>query len=227
MSNSHAFFWEAFSKNEWEAVTFDVFDHYLKSEMTYLDIGAWIGPTVCYAAKKVSKVIAFEPDPYAFYILKENIKRNGLSNVQIFNYAVSDKNGLLRMASFGKGLGDSQTSSLSGTSGKSFYIKTKSINELSKKNEKIDFVKMDIEGGEFELIPQMEYFFTTHRPIFYVSFHSPFLKESERMQSLLHIYETLTKHFRTIRNEKMQVVGEDVFRSKNCRNTFFSLVCEP
>jgi FkbM family methyltransferase len=79
---------------------------------------------------------------------------------------MSDKEGHLRLASFGNSLGDGQTSSLVGSEGVHFYARTKSINDLSIEFEKIDFLKMDIEGDEFDLIPKMEKFFTKHRPIF-------------------------------------------------------------
>ena len=52
-------FWKELSNNRWEPDTFNILDHYLKCNMVYMDVGAWIGPTVCYAAKKADLVIAF------------------------------------------------------------------------------------------------------------------------------------------------------------------------
>lgn len=55
----------------WEITTFEVFDKYLDKDKYYIDIGAWIGPTVLYAAQKTKRVIAFEPDNIAFNALKK------------------------------------------------------------------------------------------------------------------------------------------------------------
>jgi FkbM family methyltransferase len=226
-ANSHSIFWDELSKNNWEPETFDILDNNLKPHMTYVDIGAWIGPTVCYAATKVFNVIAFEPDPYAFYILNENVKTNNLGNVQLINEAVSEKKGILRMSSFGNSLGDSQTSSLVGTKGKYFYVKTKSINDFSQEVEKIDFLKMDIEGGEFDLIPQMEKFFIKHRPILYISFHSPYLELEQRKDALMKIKVLLSTYYQTFKNERMEIFETSIITSDNSCQSFFSLICEP
>ena len=184
-------------------------------------------PTVCYAAKKVFNVIAFEPDPYAIYILYENVKSNNLSNVHLINEAVSKKNGILRMASFGNSLGDSQTSSLVGSKGRYFYVKTKSINDFAPDLEKIDFLKMDIEGGEFDLIPKMEKFFIKHRSILYISFHSPYLELEKRKDALMKIHLVLSKYYRTFKNERMEIVESSIITSDNSCKSYFSLICEP
>jgi len=60
-----------------------------------LDIGAHIGFFSIYAAKNFPKgnVFAFEPYPASFNRLNDNIKKNNISNIKIFPYAISDTNG--------------------------------------------------------------------------------------------------------------------------------------
>ncbi|SDX91859.1 FkbM family methyltransferase [Thermoactinomyces sp. DSM 45892] len=48
----------------------------------------------------------------------------------------------------------------------------------------VNFVKMDIEGGEYALIPCLKEFLEAEKPTFYASLHSPFLKENLNRQGL-------------------------------------------
>ena len=43
----------------WEEDTFNILDHYQNPYKTYIDIGAWIGPTVLYSASKFKNVVCF------------------------------------------------------------------------------------------------------------------------------------------------------------------------
>ncbi|PEC43110.1 hypothetical protein CON11_19670 [Priestia megaterium] len=38
--------WNEMHQNNWEEETFEIFDRFLNNEHSYIDIGAWIGPTV-------------------------------------------------------------------------------------------------------------------------------------------------------------------------------------
>lgn len=54
---------------------------YCNKENTYIDIGAWIGPTVLYGACVSKHVYAIEPDPAAVSQLKKNSgKAFGIEN---------------------------------------------------------------------------------------------------------------------------------------------------
>ena len=63
------FFWK---NKSWERNTHKIFDKFLDSNHSYIDIGAWIGPTVLYGAQIAKKVYAIEPDPIAFKELEKN-----------------------------------------------------------------------------------------------------------------------------------------------------------
>ena len=45
--------------------------------------------------------------------------------------------------------------------------------------ENISLIKMDIEGGELILIPYLKNFLQTYKPVFYISLHYVFLKDSD------------------------------------------------
>ena len=70
------------------------------------------------------------------------------------NIGLSDKNSVETISSMGTGLGDSMTSLLGNNSKESieiFCMRWENWNELFSP-EIIDFIKIDIEGGELDLI---------------------------------------------------------------------------
>jgi len=64
------------------------------------------------------------------------------------------------------------------------FIKAKSIKwdtfVITYNPGKIDFIKMDIEGGEVVVIPAMHDYLEEHKPLLHLSLHPAFLPEDER-----------------------------------------------
>jgi FkbM family methyltransferase len=71
-------FWGVIDAQGWEPRTFRVLRTVLSGSRgrVYVDVGAWIGPTVLFAAQLASAVYAFEPDPVAFSSLAANVAAN-------------------------------------------------------------------------------------------------------------------------------------------------------
>lgn len=122
----------------------------VKKGMQVFDLGANIGWFTLFLSKQVGNtghVYSFEPDPYYYKILKENVELNNLENVSIFQLAVSDKNGTARFNLnewFGTYVLESKT-----RTDNSITVETITLDEFCKKHRtRIDFLKMDIEGSE-------------------------------------------------------------------------------
>ncbi len=65
----------------------------VKNGQTVVDAGSYLGGFTFYAAKKVGqtgKVIAFEPDPKNFEILKKGVKISNLKNIILINKALGN-----------------------------------------------------------------------------------------------------------------------------------------
>ena len=78
----------------YEPEELDLLRKCLKPGANFLDIGGNIGYFTIIAAKHVGplgKVIAFEPEPHNFEILRRNVELNKLRNVMIENYAAVDQ----------------------------------------------------------------------------------------------------------------------------------------
>jgi FkbM family methyltransferase len=206
----HINFWHAINKGFWEPHTFNILSKFLTSNSIYVDIGTWIGPTVIYAAKKTKeRIFCFEPDLIAYRYLLWNIQLNKLQNIIPFNVALARQCGMRSMESFGSGLGDSMTSLLAESETNDridvYCIGWSDWLNLAK-IDKIDFIKIDIEGGEFELLPSMEEYLNQNKPIVYLSFHVPFLPKSKQENCLNEITEIMSMYDKCC-NEKQERVN--------------------
>jgi FkbM family methyltransferase len=113
-----------------------------------LDLGAFIGDSSAIFSRKYEfkKVYAFEPENNNFQILKQNIQKYNLTNVEPVNLGVADKSGLGVISD------KSDASSLDNSEGKT-QIAITSIDEfVSSRNLNVGVIKMDIEGSEYKAV---------------------------------------------------------------------------
>lgn len=190
---NHIRFWKKFKNKKWEPQTFKILDKYLTVNSIYCDIGAWIGPTVLYSAKRCKKIYCFEPDIVAYKDLLFNICANNIGKILPFNIALSDKNAILKMSSKEENLGESTSSLLNKNDKNSIEVLSlKWENWLNiVKPPKIDFIKIDIEGSEFSLLPTMKEYLKKYKPIIYLSTHAPFLEKDMREEKVKELFDTL------------------------------------
>ncbi len=117
-----------------------------------VDIGANKGVfTVLAAFKKKTMVFSYEPDEKNFLFLKKNISQNKLRNVKAFMYAVSNKNGKIPFFAFGHGVG---TTVKTTSKFKPTMIQSIMLSDIFNNNKisSIDFLKMDCEGAEYQIL---------------------------------------------------------------------------
>lgn len=85
---------------EWAQAEIDLLGCLIDPGDTVLDIGAFVGTHTLAFARRVGDpgtVYAFEPQPVFFEILKKNISQNGLTNVRLYDVAVSNERGLMEL----------------------------------------------------------------------------------------------------------------------------------
>lgn len=160
--------WWTHSFPTWHADVFELFDHYLGSGeyTTYVGFGEWIGPTVLFAAPRVQRAFALEPDPAARRDLRRNVAANPAvaARTHVSSFCIGAEAGTLLM----RGRGDSQ-SFLEGIVETS---KTRDVGTLYASTEvtcmklaafveehMIDvsttFFKIDTEGAEYAIVPSL------------------------------------------------------------------------
>jgi FkbM family methyltransferase len=119
------------------------------SNPVIIDCGANIGLSTLYFAIAYpnSKVFAFEPDKAIFNLLQKNINDNKLSHVSLYNEAVWTQDTELSFSNKG-----SEASQIDTTGQSATKVKAIRLAKFLAQFEKIDFLKMDIEGAEFDVV---------------------------------------------------------------------------
>jgi FkbM family methyltransferase len=121
-----------------------------------IDCGANIGMSILYFKYLYpqARIIAFEPNPHSFQILEMNIKINQLSDITLYNMALSDVNGSIDfyLPSYKGSLNGSLLSDY--IEGDKIQVAAAKLSSYLK-NCKVDFVKMDIEGAENMVIKDL------------------------------------------------------------------------
>jgi hypothetical protein len=101
------------------------------------------------------------------------------SKVTCINAALAEKSGDINLY-MRHHFGDSTSSLIPTISNNHCKVKSITIDDLITQNniKEVNFVKMDIEGGEYSLIPFLHEFLKTQKPTLYLSLHPGFFNEN-------------------------------------------------
>jgi len=155
----------------------------IETEPVIYDCGANIGMSIIHFKKLYpnSRIKAFEADPIIKGYLQNNLKRNNINDVEVINSAAwIDYNGV--------------EFSIEGADGGSIYgnankIKVPSIRlkDFIEKEIRIDMLKVDIEGSEYEVLNDCKDSLSCVKNIF-IEYHS-WNNNNQRLSEILSILE--------------------------------------
>lgn len=123
-----------------------------------IDAGAHIGSFSIIAAQKAYRVLAFEPEPGNYQMLKKNMELNHIKNMSIFEMAVSGSSGNQEICIYEDGsTGSHSLCKTDGSFVKRRKVQTISIGDIIEKEklDRIDFLKLDCEGAEHSILGNM------------------------------------------------------------------------
>jgi FkbM family methyltransferase len=180
-------FWDRVAAGGWEPQTFRVFQRFLTPGSSCIDIGAWIGPTTLYAAHLADRVLAIEPDLVAHAELAANVAANPAlrSQIALYGQCIAPKAGPVDLYAGGmyhstdSRFGDSMSGLLpTGSRGDQprQWAEGVLLEDFMADNAVAGcgLIKMDVEGGEYRLIPGRWRRLAAHAmPTLCVSFHAP------------------------------------------------------
>ncbi len=157
-------------KNLQDAYQLKLISKYIKKGDQVLDIGANIGYYSIKLAQMVGNtgtIHCFEPDPTNFNFLEKNTQ--GYSNIFLNNSAVSDKSGKLTFYQSTL-LNVDHRAYKPDSYTHSFDVNCIAIDDYINKNQKISFIKMDIQGYEYAALLGMEQLLKRDKPSLLMEF---------------------------------------------------------
>ena len=170
----------------------------LKNLNICFDIGSNVGLFTKYLKlNDCNKIFCFEPNKTAFNSLQKNLKNE--NEVELFNLAVSYNKDALRLY-----IDDSNSLISSAHDIKNNYydVETITLKDIFERNkiQKVDFVKIDIEGMEFDLIENLEDSIFQKIDKFLIEYHDFYFTDGsqklEKLKNKLNLmgYEIVNKH---------------------------------
>lgn len=168
---------------DYEKEEIDFLYQFLKHGDVFFDIGANFGLFSLNASKVVGnqgKVFAFEPFPANFQKFQQHISANRFQNIVLENLAVSEKNGFTEIKydenADNLGMASVFVSEFTTTEN----VRTVSLDHYVKQNgiTRINLIKMDIEGGEWNALLGMKEVLSTLRPAIIIEINRELLKKS-------------------------------------------------
>jgi FkbM family methyltransferase len=203
-------FWGKAERGEWEPQTYRVIDSHVTADTIFVDFGANIGAITLYAAKKAARVICFEPDPLSRANLLANIAVNPdiAGKITVVAKAAHSSGRPVRLGSQASG-GDSMSSTILPDPKTLWTVETmtpREINAMLPKEAVPVFVKMDIEGGEYDLIPAARALWDRQNLVLLVQTHQNVLQRFMSRDTIRSMTRTM---FAALRDYKVRQVCAD------------------
>ncbi|OUJ73733.1 FkbM family methyltransferase [Hymenobacter crusticola] len=146
----------------------------VKPGFVCLDIGANLGyysVALSRLAGPQGKVLAVEPIPIFQNIWKDNVRLSGYNNVQLLPYALGGENTTVQMGTPERnGLLHHGMTKIAASNTQEHYARTYDVpmrvpDELLTDLARLDFVKCDVEGFEYEVFRHMQLTLRRFRPL--------------------------------------------------------------
>ncbi len=184
-SNLRYLFNEIFISNDY------YFESITKSPLI-VDCGANIGMSVLYFKRLFpdSKIIVFEPNPYAFALLKRNMEINNIENLELHNVALSDKETEISFyIDDNRGTLGGSVNKVRGGSNE-LKVPAKTLSGYLKNISAADLIKIDVEGAESNLLTDLvESGMINKGKEYIIEYHHNMNGEKSRLSYFLEVFE--------------------------------------
>jgi FkbM family methyltransferase len=149
----------------------------LRQKASVFDVGANIGFTSALFAKnlKSASIYSFEPSRDAYPYLIETLRINDITNCRPINLALGRQAGEVLFSEDHNSASASHLAIDSGALGeRSYSVEITTIDDFVRRNniEELDFIKIDVEGLELDVLKGAEDTISRLRPTVFVEFNS-------------------------------------------------------
>jgi len=167
---------------EFSEIELSLMSKFIMKDDVVFDIGSNIGAFTVPFAKKVGElgqVYAFEPQKVIYELLQDNVNKNKLKNVKVFNVGIGKKKEELelneidysKVGNFGGVSFKYDSSSFTkNIKDKKYKVKITNLNEFME-IEKCNFMKIDVELMELDILTGGKNFLKRFRPILWIENH--------------------------------------------------------
>lgn len=165
---------------------------YVKDKV-FFDVGANVGSYTMILAKSAKRIYSFEASSFNAEILRNFVAISKQDNIEVINRAVSDISGdQITIYSSPDTGGNNTRFHDFGGGGES--VKTITLDKFVQDHEieKVDVIKMDIEGSELAAFTGAQEILNKHRPVLLIEFHALVAKQAG--WELMELYRLLTKY---------------------------------
>ena len=219
----HAIYWGIVDEGH------DLLYKHIKSGMIIFDVGANIGDTALRFAKltgETGQVYSFEPDSVNYKKLRLNIENNSFKNIHTYNIGLGSKNSiekLYRVNPENKGMNRIMTSENSSSEFTEINIRTIDdiVNESSIK--RVDLLKIDVEGFEFEVLNGAKTILQKFKPVLFIEIDEQNLKQNNTTPKNLFNFLISAGYTITIAQRQQIISGNE----SNWINAHFDILCMP
>ena len=143
---------------------FEVLTRCISGGGRVIDLGAHVGSFTLSAAAAGYEVLSIEASPPNAELIRRSIDANGFTNVRLENIAISDRDGALQFHCRGP-YGHLATGGEMGNAS----VEATTLDKLLARIgwDRVDFIKMDIEGSEVAALRGMQATIATSRPVIF------------------------------------------------------------
>jgi FkbM family methyltransferase len=139
---------------------------------TVVDVGAYIGVTALRSSQAIGQegtVLAIEPDPLNVAHLRANIAQNRVTNVEVLECALGDREGTVGLGvadTHNRGKNRVETSPNLQTA----EVRTTTLDKIAETHPELrpNLLKIDVEGYETKVLQGGLLFITTFRPVIFL-----------------------------------------------------------
>ena len=142
----------------------------LGKDFVAIDVGANIGTIIWQLAKDCKHIFAFEPIPKLNRIIEHSCIYNAFDRLTILKKAVGNMPGVVTMVD------NDNSSIIDATSLNSIEVEVTTLDIALDYLEKIDFIKIDVEGFEWNVLQGARRLINQHKPILLLELHPLYLQ---------------------------------------------------
>ncbi len=175
----------------------------LPDNMTLVDVGGNIGSFFCQFINKCNIIYVFEPVPRLYKVIQDSITNNNSHKVQLISKAVGDLPGIVKML-------DNNNSNVVSDYEEvedSIDITVTTLDKELVTVPRIDFLKIDVEGYEFQVLEGARSIIRKHMPALLIEVHPGFLlkynKSHVQIIDFLEDYNYSIEYFSFLVEERM------------------------